>query len=189
MTDLWLVRHGQTDWNLEGRWQGQSPLAPGLNALGRAQALAVRDQLKGVHISTVYSSDLLRARQTAKLIAEPLGLTVTLEPRLREINLGVWEGMPSDEIEQLYPHELAERARDPLHAQAPQGESPLGVSRRVTAAVDDIAARYPGESVLIVAHGVSLAVIICHAQRIQLEKVYEHVPENAKPCRVRWKTN
>jgi broad specificity phosphatase PhoE len=186
MTDLWLVRHGQTDWNLEGRWQGQSSLAPGLNDIGRAQALAVRAQLKGMHISAIYSSDLLRARQTAGLFAEPLGLTVTLEPRLREINLGVWEGMPSDEIERLYPRELAERGRDPLHAQAPQGESPLEVAERVIPAVDDIAEKYPGRTVLIVAHGVSLAVILCRAQGIRLEKVYECVPENAKPCLVDW---
>jgi broad specificity phosphatase PhoE len=186
MTDLWLVRHGQTDWNLEGRWQGQAPHAPGLNDLGRAQALAVRDQLKDVRLSAAYSSDLLRARQTAELIAEPRGLTVTLEPRLREINLGVWEGVLSDEIEWLYAQELAERARDPVHACAPQGESPLEVAERVIPAVNDIAENHPGESVLIVAHGVSLAIILCQAQKIQLDNVYERVPENAKLYRVVW---
>ena len=186
MTDLWLLRHGQTDWNLEGRWQGQAPQAPGLNGMGRAQARAVRDQLKDVRFSAIYTSDLPRARQTAELIAEPLGLTVALEPRLREINLGVWEGMLSDEIERLYPQELAERTRDPLHACAPGGETPAQVAERVIAAVKDIVERHLGETVLIVAHGVSLAVIICHAQKIQLDNVYEHVPENAQPYLVAW---
>ncbi|MDO8466026.1 MAG: histidine phosphatase family protein, partial [Gallionella sp.] len=186
MTDLWLVRHGQTDWNLAGRWQGQASHAPGLNDMGRIQALAVRDQLKDVNFSAIYSSDLLRARQTAELIAEPLGLTVALEPRLREINLGVWEGMLSSEIETQYPQELAERARAPFHTYAPQGESPLEVAERVIATVNDIAGKHANESVLIVAHGVSLAVIICHAQGFPLDEVYEHVPENAKPYRVQW---
>lgn len=186
MTVLWLIRHGQTDWNLTGRWQGQATGAPGLNDMGRAQALALRDQLQDVNFSAIYSSDLLRARQTAELIAEPLGLTVAPEPRLREINLGVWEGMLSSEIEERYPQELAERIRDPFHARAPQGESPLEVAERVIAAVDDIAGKHQDESVLIVAHGVSLAVIICHAQGFPLDEVYEHVPENAKPYRVQW---
>ena len=186
MTGLWLLRHGQTDWNITGRWQGQTPHAPGLNDMGRAQALAVQNQLKDVNFSAIYSSDLLRARQTSELIAEPLGLIVALEPRLREMNLGVWEGMLSSEIEARYPLELTERARDPLHARAPQGESPLEVEERVIAAVNDIAAKYQNESMLIVAHGVPLAVIICHAQGIPMDKIYEHIPENAKPYYVVW---
>ena len=102
------------------------------------------------------------------------------------MNLGVWEGMLSSEIEARYPLELTERARDPLHARAPQGESPLEVEERVIAAVNDIAAKYQNESMLIVAHGVPLAVIICHAQGIPMDKIYEHIPENAKPYYVVW---
>jgi len=187
MTDIWLVRHGQTDWNLIGRWQGQASHAPGLNDMGRAQALDLQNQLKDIKISAIYSSDLLRARQTAELIAEPLGLTVTLEPRLREINLGVWEGMLSSEVEVQYPQELAERARDPFHTRAPQGESPSDMAERVVAAVNDIAKEHAAESVIIVSHGVSLAIIICHAQGFPLDEVYEHIPENAKLYRVEWK--
>lgn len=129
MTDLWLLRHGQTDWNLTGRWQGQTSEAPGLNDMGRAQTLAACDQWTDVSFSAIYSSDLLRARQTAELIAESLGLTVTLEPRLREMNLGAWEGMFSDEIEAQYPQELAERARNPFQARGAAGRIPCG-SRR-----------------------------------------------------------
>lgn len=187
MTDIWLVRHGQTDWNLTGRWQGQAPHAPGLNDMGRAQALALLNQLKDIKISAIYSSDLLRARQTAKLISEPLGLTVTLEPRLREINLGLWEGMLSSEVEVQYPQELAERAHGPFHARAPQGESPSDMTERVVAAVNDIGKEHADESVIIVSHGVSLAIIICHAQGFPMNEVYEHVPENARLYRVDWK--
>jgi broad specificity phosphatase PhoE len=156
--------------------------------MGRAQVLALREQLNGVHISAIYSSDLLRAQQTAKLTAEYLDLPVTLEPRLREMDLGDWEGMLSDEIKDQFSRELAARARDPLNTRAPHGESPRHVATRVIAAVDEIGRRHLGESVLIVAHGISLAVIQCFAHGIPLDKVYEYIPGNAKLCHVEWKS-
>jgi broad specificity phosphatase PhoE len=187
MTELWLLRHGQTDWNVTGRWQGQTSDAPGLNDAGRTQAVSAREYLAGMHFAAIYSSDLLRARQTAELIAETLNLDISLEPRLREMNLGAWEGMLSGDIEARYPQELAERARDPLRACPPQGESPLNVDERVIPAVTDIAEKYPNDAILIVSHGIALAVIICHAEGIPMDKVYEHIPKNAIPYRVAWK--
>jgi broad specificity phosphatase PhoE len=187
MTKFYLIRHGQTDWNLTGRWQGQSPDAPPLNETGRVQALAILDQLPHEDISVIYCSDLLRARQTAEVIAEPLGLMVVLDPRLREMNLGAWEGMLSRDIEVQYPRELEERIQNPFEAHAPQGESPREVAERVLAVVDEIARKHPNDSVLIVSHGVALAIIICRAQGISLREVYEHIPENAKPYRIEWK--
>ncbi|MBE0669602.1 MAG: histidine phosphatase family protein [Anaerolineales bacterium] len=186
MTKLWLVRHGQTDWNLTGRWQGQASDAPGLNETGRKQALDASEQMEGIEISAIYSSDLLRAKQTAEMFAVRLGLPVLLEPRLREINLGVWEGMPSEDIEAQYPQELADRARRPFRAHAPDGESPYEVAERVIKAVNEIADKHRDESVLIVAHGISLAVVICQAERFPVEDVYQHIPDNAKPYCVDW---
>ena len=187
MTSFWLVRHGQTDWNLAGRWQGQAADAPPLNDAGKAQALSLQGQIKNIPISAIYASDLLRARQTAELLAEPLGLPVILEPRLREMNLGAWEGMLSDEIKARYPHELAERSRDPVHTQAPGGESPLQVAARVIAAANEIGVRHRDETVMIVAHGVPLAVLTCLSRDIPMERLYEFVPENAKLIPIEWK--
>ena len=187
-TSLWLVRHGQTDWNLTGRWQGQSPLAPALNETGRRQARAVRAHLQRECISAIYSSDLLRSRQTAQLIAEDLHLPVGLEPRLREMNLGDWEGMLFEDIQAGYPRKLLERARDPWNTSAPGGESPAQVAERVNSAVNEIAARHRGETVLIVADGISLAVILCQARGFPLERLYEHIPANAELCQVEWGT-
>ena len=186
MTELWLVRHGQTDWNLTGRWQGQASNAPGLNDTGHAQVLTICEQLKGSEFSAIYSSDLLRARQTAEMIAESLGLPVTLEWGLREINLGEWEGMPSEEIEAKYPKELAARAQNSFYERAPNGESPHEVADRVLKAINEIANKHLGESVMIVAHGISLAVIICHSEGFPMEDVYQHIPNNAQPYRVQW---
>jgi broad specificity phosphatase PhoE len=187
MTELWLIRHGQTDWNLTGRWQGQAADAPGLNATGYSQVLTLRDHIPHVRLSAIYSSDLLRARQTAELLAKSLELTVTLEPRLREINLGVWEGMLSADIAAQYPQELSERSREPLHSHAPRGESVMEVVERVREFVSTLVTIHKHESVLIVAHGVVLAIIICLAQDIPLTGVYEHIPENAQPYLVEWK--
>ncbi|NCP87593.1 MAG: alpha-ribazole phosphatase [Anaerolineae bacterium CG_4_9_14_3_um_filter_57_17] len=184
MTELWLVRHGQTDWNLAGKWQGQSPQAPGLNDTGRAQAIAVRQQLRFIKFDAIYSSDLLRARQTAELVAEPLRLSITLEPRLREMNLGAWEGMLASEIEAQYPLELAERTRNPPTERAPGGESPREVAARVLRAVNEIVRRHHAASILIVSHGISLAVMICHANGLLLKDVYQHIPENTQPVHI-----
>jgi broad specificity phosphatase PhoE len=189
MTDFWLVRHGQTDWNLTGRWQGQSSDAPSLNETGRQQALVLLDQLKHMQFSAIYSSDLLRSRQTAELIANRLHLGITLESRLREMNLGAWEGMLSDEIKSQYPQEMAERACNPLHARAPGGESAMQVAKRVMAAVGEIGMRHCDKSVLIIAHGISLAIVTCLARGIPLNKLYEYVPDNATLNRVKWKTS
>ena len=120
MTSFWLVRHGQTDWNLAGRWQGQSPDAPPLNEVGLEQVLALRPDLKNIRLSAIYTSDLLRARRTAEVLAEPLGLDVILEPRFREMDLGVWEGMLGEEIKAKFPEELAKRTLDPVHTPAPR---------------------------------------------------------------------
>ncbi|MBI3163944.1 MAG: histidine phosphatase family protein [Chloroflexi bacterium] len=187
MTNFWLIRHGQTDWNLKGKWQGQSADAPPLNETGIAQALAILDGLPRADFAAVYSSDLLRAKQTAELIAAPLGLTVILDPRLREMNLGAWEGMLSDDIQAQYPQELKEREKNPFEARAPNGETPREAAERVLAAVNEIAGEHPNASVLIVSHGVALSVIICRANGISMNEIYERIPENAKPHHVEWK--
>ena len=187
VSNLWLARHGQTDWNLQGRWQGQSPDAPPLNEAGRAQALAILDQAQDLDFSAIYSSDLPRAQQTAELVAGPLSLPLTLEPSLREMDLGVWEGMLYEDIRSRFPGEYALRSHDPMYTRAPCGESPMDVAERVIPVMDEIAARHPGESVLIVSHGISLAILACHARGIPLDNVYEHVPENAKLYHIEWK--
>lgn len=186
MTVLWLLRHGQTDWNLEGRWQGQSPRAPGLNETGRAQAAAAAEALRDERILAVYSSDLPRARETAERVAAALGLPVTLEPRLREINLGLWEGMLYDEIAARFPRELAARERERVHTSAPGGERPAEVAGRVLDAVGEIVRAHPRDAVVVVSHGVALAAVLCRAAGRPIETIYEHLPENAAPIRVEW---
>jgi broad specificity phosphatase PhoE len=179
-----LARHGVTDWNLAGRYQGQAD--PPLNEAGRRQARALAEQLAGEPIRAIYSSDLQRAYDTAQAAAERLGLPVTVEPRLREVNQGEWEGMLHPDILARYPEAWAERERDPLHSRSPGGESVFEVSARVWSAAADIARAHPDGLVLIVSHGLALACLYCKAHGLPVEQARNHIPPNATPLRVNW---
>ena len=101
MTEFLLVRHGETDWNRDRRFQGHAD--PGLNDTGRVQALELADELAAERIDAIYASDLARARETAEIIAGRVGAPVVLDRELREIDVGEWQGLTWPEIEQRYP--------------------------------------------------------------------------------------
>jgi alpha-ribazole phosphatase len=184
MTRLVLVRHGQTDWNAEGRYQGHNDLP--LNAIGWAQADAAARQLSGHLFEAIYSSDLRRAYETASIIAGSLGMAVQVDKGLREVYLGQWEGMLFSDIKAQYPAEWEQRQRDPAHARPPGGETAAELAARVWAAVDEIAQRHAPGPVLIVSHGLALAAVLCRVQDIPLTQIYDVVLENAHPVEVDW---
>jgi broad specificity phosphatase PhoE len=189
MSELWLIRHGQTDWNLEGRYQGQSDVP--LNATGLAQAEAYAASLDGRPFAALFSSDLARAYQTACIIAAKIGLPVQTDVRLREINQGQWQGRTLTEIKAIY-NEGAQAKHsqiNPAETRAPGGESVLEVSQRLAAAADDIARAYPGGRVLVVSHGLALATLYCQANAIPLGDVYNHIPDNTQDVIVKWPRN
>ena len=184
---LWLVRHGQTDWNLDGRYQGQSDVP--LNATGLAQAAAFAASLCGKRFDALYSSDLARAYQTAEVIAACLGLPVQADPRLREINQGEWQGRTLDEIKGIFNNEGPQARKvtiDPVTTRAPGGESVWEVSQRMAQAADDIARRYSTGRVLVVGHGLALATLYCQAEGFPLGQVYSHIAENTQATIIHW---
>lgn len=181
---LTLIRHGQTEWNATGRWQGQAD--PPLNDKGRAQARRTAAELKDQHIDMLISSDLLRAHQTAEIIGSALALSVELEPRLREVNLGDWQGLYSDEIGARWPAEMRQWLESPLSIRPPHGESIRELADRVLAAVKDIATRHAGRRVGIVAHELPIAVIATQVAGVPLERLREHIPPNAAWRTVDW---
>jgi alpha-ribazole phosphatase len=180
MTTLLLIRHGQTDWNLEGRYTGQSDVP--LNETGREQAreLAALLVAEQVPPDVIYASDLERARETAEIIAGRFGLPVQTDGRLREVNQGEWEGMYFPDIVARYAQEFAEREADPLNVAPPGGETVGQVQARVQAAVADMAARYPAQRVAVVAHGMVLALIRLEAYGYPVEQVWQLVPPNCE---------
>lgn len=178
MTVLYLIRHGQTDWNLEGRYTGQSDIP--LNATGERQAAAAASQLNGVKLDAIVSSDLQRAQRTAEIIAAQVDLPVQSDARLREINQGVWEGMHFSEIKTRYEEQFKRRKRNPLAVAPPGGETVGQVQKRVLAALKDICARYPRQHVAIVSHGLALAIIKASINQIPIEQVWDLIPPNAQ---------
>lgn len=142
-TSLLLVRHGQSEWNAHGRWQGQAD--PPLSALGEQQAVEALSRLDG--IDAVWASDLIRAARTAELVAGGLGIDVIVDARLRERHAGEWQGHTRDEIEARWPGYLAEGRRPP------SWEPDVNVIERAVAACVAIAEAHPGAAVLVVTHG------------------------------------
>lgn len=143
MTRLLLVRHGQSEWNAEGRWQGQAD--PPLSPLGEEQARSAIGQLDG--IDAVYASDLVRASRTAEIVAGELGVEVVVDARLRERHAGEWQGHTRAEIEVAWPGYLAAGERPP------GWEHDDVVIERALEACASIAGAHPDGMVLLVTHG------------------------------------
>lgn len=180
-----LVRHGQTDWNLAGRYQGQSDVP--LNANGRAQARSLAELLRNQSFFAVYASHLQRAKETAEIIAADVNLTVLLDSRLAEVNQGEWEGQQIDTIKARYTGLWQQRSLDPVSVRPPGGETVAEVARRVHAALDDIADHHLAGPVLIVSHGLALATVICTVRSLPMGQAYLQVPDNATPIWVDWR--
>jgi broad specificity phosphatase PhoE len=159
VTEILLVRHGETDWNAEQRWQGHADRP--LNERGREQARTLARQLSGARLAAVYSSDLARARETAEIVAAARGLAVTPLQELREVNVGSWSGLRGAECEARFPEGYA-RWRAGGHGWE-DGETYEEMSARVVGAVRRIAARHPGETVLVVTHGGAIRSVLAHA--------------------------
>jgi broad specificity phosphatase PhoE len=146
-----LIRHGETDWNAEERWQGFAPTE--LNALGHRQAAVLADYLAQRPIAAIYSSDLPRTWQTAVPLARVLGLEPQPDPRWREINLGVFQGLTIAEMEQQYPDEVLARKADLWGYVYPQGESRRDLANRARAAWEQVVANASGKEVAVISHG------------------------------------
>ncbi|MDE2967351.1 MAG: histidine phosphatase family protein [Chloroflexota bacterium] len=158
----YLVRHGETDWNREGRIQGQSDVP--LSRQGEVQASSLGQRLAGVSFSAVYASDLTRCMETARLVVGESGPEVVAVPELREVAYGEWEGLTFAEVEARDPAGFAERVvrRDERYS-PPGGERVGEVVDRVRRFHDSVRARHgSGEQVLVVGHGGSLtALLVC----------------------------
>lgn len=178
MTRLLLIRHGETDWNVEGRYQGQSDVP--LNAPGREQARRLASDLRSTSLDAIYSSDLARARETAQILANATGAPLLLDPRLREVDQGEWEGRLFSDIRLRHPDLLQRRRQDPLHVAPPGGETVLQLQTRLMAAVRAIVEAHAQGNVALVSHGLSLAVIKVSLNGTPIEQVWDLVPGNAE---------
>jgi len=160
-TRLCLVRHGETAWNAEGRVQGQLDVP--LSEVGRAQARAVAAALALERFDAIYSSDLVRVRQTAAPAAERLGMPVALETALRERHYGMFERHTYAEVRERYPAEYARfRDKDP-EFDFGSGEALKAFERRALDCVAALIERHAGQSLLVFTHGGVLEMVYRHA--------------------------
>ncbi|KAK9814355.1 hypothetical protein WJX72_004428 [[Myrmecia] bisecta] len=163
-TELLLVRHGETDWNLDNRLQGQSELDPPLNQTGLRQAQALVEGLRQYKIDAVYSSDLLRTMQTAQVLAAAFGKQVVPDPDLRERHLGVLQGLTHPQAAAAEPDAYIQLTANNPDTRLPGGgESVNDLAERAGRAISKIANQHPGQTVLVVVHGGLLHECYRHA--------------------------
>jgi broad specificity phosphatase PhoE len=184
MTTLYLVRHGQTDWNLKARYQGHSDIP--LNPTGMKQAAEAVQNLNGIKFGAIYTSDLQRAVKTAEFFAMKTGVPILCDERLREIHLGKWEGMEIPKIKEYFPEEYNKRQKNPLFFAPPRGENVRQLAKRIIEVTDEICSRHKDSSVLIVGHGLCLATLYCLANNIDLNTVFEYGLKNLEMRQVEW---
>ncbi len=149
MTTILLARHGETDWNRDHRWQGHAD--PPLNDTGRVQAGELARALVAANPDGVVSSDLRRAQETAEIVATTLGLGLSLDDRLREVDVGEWSGLTTAEVEARYPAGAARRRAGGTGWE--HGESYEAMAARVVAVLQELAAARPQARLVVITHG------------------------------------
>lgn len=170
MTRLFLVRHGQSTWNAEGRIQGWAD--PPLDETGHEQArrLAVRLAAEEHGISALYSSPLLRARQTAEAVGLALELAVQTDDRLKENDVGLLAGLTGDEIERQFPEWIAARRASLEWVPPPGGEDRDAFAKRAVAVMCDIVTHHLDQTVAVVSHGGTLGVYLAHLLEMPIHR-------------------
>jgi len=180
MVTLILIRHGLTDYNAEGRIQGQLDTA--LTPQGHAQAKMAADYVvKHYNIDAIYSSDLSRTMDTAAPLAELTGLPVTPCEQLRELHLGLWQGLLYSEGEARFPETARMRKLNPSLVHYDGGESYPDLAHRAQEAISRIVAENEGKTVAVVSHGGTIRALLCVWHGIPISRVYEtpSVPNTA----------
>ncbi|MGE5404514.1 MAG: histidine phosphatase family protein [Candidatus Saccharibacteria bacterium] len=176
---LILVRHAESVWNEQGKYQGSADIP--LSERGKREAVALAERLKNMKIDAAYSSNLSRAYDTAQIIAEPHGLDVKPVPELAEMNFGEWEGLTYIEIKERFGEESFQTwLHDPERVDIPGGEKFGDFADRIEQAMTQIAAAHrDDETILIVAHGAALMVYGCRLNKENLNCYRRYVHRNA----------
>lgn len=183
MKTLYIVRHGETEWNKIGRYQGITNVP--LNEYGIAQAKACGNALKDVHFDRILSSDLSRALVTAETIRGNRQLEIKTDERLREINFGDWEKLLFTEIEERWPGLIDQMYRRPDIVKVPNGESFQEVQDRAWSAVSDfLNENNEDETILITCHGGTIRTILCKLLDISISHCWNFSQGNTAINRV-----
>lgn len=179
-TRICFIRHGETDWNVDKRIQGQTDIA--LNDTGRAQALAMAFNAAHHSFDALYSSDLMRAHETAEVLAEREGLEVKPLPQLRERHYGIFEGVTKDELHR-YPEAHAKYLARDVEYDFETGESLAALAARVEAAIDHMVSHHSGQTLAVVTHAGVLDILYRRATGRPLHTPRDFIIPN---CALNW---
>ncbi|MGI6262895.1 MAG: alpha-ribazole phosphatase [Succiniclasticum sp.] len=185
MAKLYLIRHGETEYNKSYRFQGQTDIP--LNETGRAQAKMLAKYFRDIPLDAIYCSSLSRAVETAQVIGREKQLEPVPVDAFRELDFGAWEGMNSEAIQKQYAQEWKEFFANPADTILPGGESMTDVQHRAYPALRKILEQYPQGNVAVVAHGGILRVLICTMLGMDLNRTWHlHVGNASTTCFYYW---
>jgi len=176
MTKVILVRHGQTLWNVEMKYQGHCDVV--LTEKGVEQAMLAAKRLAGEDVCAVYASDLSRAFKTAECIAKEHNLPVTAIPELREISFGEWEGLTFKGINSQWAETMSKLFTHPDEIVIPGGETFREVKERATSALAKLVAAHPNQTIVVVSHGGTIRTLLCAVLNIHLNHLWNIKQDN-----------
>ncbi|MEW9095715.1 MAG: histidine phosphatase family protein [Clostridiaceae bacterium] len=173
ITNLYLTRHGETLWNTQGRMQGwkDSPLTD----KGVLQAELLGEKLNDLDIDIIYSSPIGRASHTAQILRGNKNILIEFDDRLREINMGKWEGMLQEDIENIYKEELYNFWNRPHMYKPIEGETFNNIINRTTTFIEEIVDKHRGKNILVVTHTIALRSMLAYIENKDLEKFWDDI--------------
>lgn len=179
MTRIVLIRHGQTEWNVLGKYQGQSDVALSSEGIQQAGFLAANLEIEGIsHLDAVYSSDLKRAKVTASCLAERFHCEVQTRSMLRELNFGAWEGLTYGQITEKWPEAIHNFFSHPDLLDIPEGESFFVLQQRAVKELHSIVQANENSTVAVVAHGAILRTILADVLHMPLRSIWSIRQDN-----------
>ena len=184
MTEIIIIRHGETEWNKTGRFQGHSDVP--LSAEGRAQAAMLGENLAVDHVDMIYASDLTRAMETAAPLAARFGLPVISDPQLRELNFGAWEGRNFNDVNAENPNAMKNFYTDPEQADIPESEPFPEFQRRIAGRVREIVAQERGKRIVIVSHGASIRILLADLLSMPIRSIWHLSQLNTAVNKIRF---
>ncbi len=170
MTKVIFIRHGQTEWNVTGRYQGQSDVK--LTEEGKRQAVKLAGHFPVAEVAAIYASDLCRAMVTAETIAERFGLKVQPEPAFRELSFGEWEGLTYQQIVENWEDAMANFIQHPDIMEIPGGEGFPEVQLRAMQRLNELIQQHEGQTIVVVAHGAVLRTMLTAALHMPLQYLW-----------------
>lgn len=170
MTKVIFIRHGQTEWNVTGRYQGQSDVH--LTEEGKLQARKLAENFPVQDVDAIYASDLNRAMVTAETVAAKFGLPVQAEPAFRELSFGAWEGLTYPQIVEKWEDAMANFIQHPDILEIPDGETFPAVQKRAMARLNELIRKHDGQTIVVVAHGAVLRTILTAALHMPLQYLW-----------------